>query len=901
MEKQSIMAISFWLIAFGFLTVSCTDDMTTPDSPEGGKHGHPIAFTVNDSQDWEQTGGDETLTRAMAQGIFAPKVMAATDDKDADCRLTLTSTVTNGICNNKQTKRDAVTRGIANTTLTDSDFGVSGYYYEGSWDPQTPNLFYNVRGYYDSSLSAWALDELQYWPNTTSSVRFFAYAPYTATPTAPSSSIVLPTTTEVTKPYINFSVNDNIDEQTDLMVAASFPTSYHVNTAVELPFKHALTCVKFATGSSLPEGTLLSVALTNVVKRGTYHMDCSAPYWEVSEDAADLKDKYELGGLNIDMSTALNTSILVDNNVQKSTLLLIPQTLGNDSKVELYYRAPNGEYHTIVASLAGTTWLPGTTVTYTLSTAADYTYVLEASSVTAAYQGGEADFYVTSYRQLADGSGKTVVPWRVIGYSTDGGHTFTTEKPSDYNWVGIGTTSGKGGISPEKGLAIVAPQIGRNTTQGDIMIENVPEGRGTETNRYDLSTHDLNGNATPRNTANCYVVNAPGHYKIPLVYGNGIKNGQDNPDAYSAAKTPSIDYQGHTITSPYIYENDYAYQITNARIVWQDRQGLITPSSIRLDDNKEYLLFDIGEENIGQGNAIMALLDDNGTIMWSWHIWVTTQDIYATIPVTNHSGVVYNMMPVNLGWCTSGEAATAYDGRSIMVRIMQENGKTATFCVSQSSSISPSNPTLGWNPYYQFGRKDPMLPCNLNGSEITHYPNNTWQKIYGTVNYNVAIQNPDKLYYTNNTSTYWCNARYGNVWNSGGTISYPAYDYRVKKTIYDPCPVGFHVPESHAFTGFTTTGQYSNNSSQFNISGSFSKGYFFWTDDTKTATIFFPALGWWHSDGSMQDYAGGGYYFPASINSNTNYLWFYFDKSSITVQCNGTLPPFAESIRATIE
>jgi len=33
-------------------------------------------------------------------------------------------------------------------------------------------------------------------------------------------------------------------------------------------------------------------------------------------------------------------------------------------------------------------------------------------------------------------------------------------------------------------------------------------------------------------TANCYLVHEAGAYKIPLVYGNAIKNGQDNRVAY---------------------------------------------------------------------------------------------------------------------------------------------------------------------------------------------------------------------------------------------------------------------------------------------------------------------------------------------------------------------------------
>ena len=33
--------------------------------------------------------------------------------------------------------------------------------------------------------------------------------------------------------------------------------------------------------------------------------------------------------------------------------------------------------------------------------------------------------------------------------------------------------------------------------------------------------------------------------------------------------------------------------------------------------------FDVDHSTIRQGNAVVAVLDASGMIMWSWHIWVT--------------------------------------------------------------------------------------------------------------------------------------------------------------------------------------------------------------------------------------------------------------------------------------
>jgi len=54
-----------------------------------------------------------------------------------------------------------------------------------------------------------------------------------------------------------------------------------------------------------------------------------------------------------------------------------------------------------------------------------------------------------------------------------------------------------------------------------------------------------------------------------------------------------------------------------------------------------------------------------------------------------------------------------------------------------------------------------------------------------------------------------------------------ANDNPVNKTIYDPCPVGFKLPASNAFTGFTTTGESVSSSTQVNGTWSSSeKGWY---------------------------------------------------------------------------
>ena len=76
-----------------------------------------------------------------------------------------------------------------------------------------------------------------------------------------------------------------------------------------------------------------------------------------------------------------------------------------------------------------------------------------------------------------------------------------------------------------------------------------------------------------RSTANCYVISAPGYYCIPLVYGNAIKNGRDNPSSYKTSNTGTYilsnfkDHLNHNITTPYINVQKASASATQASIV----------------------------------------------------------------------------------------------------------------------------------------------------------------------------------------------------------------------------------------------------------------------------------------------------------------------------------------------
>lgn len=455
-------------------------------------------------------------------------------------------------------------------------------------------------------------------------------------------------------------------------------------------------------------------------------------------------------------------------------------------------------------------------------------------------------------------------------------------------WLTAFTASGNGGTSATSFSATIAAQTGVTSNSHNETLKMAASVSGT----YDLST---SGGTTAMRTANCYVINAPGQYSLPLVYGNAIKDGGTNASAYTSQSSGTyvlktfVNHLDAAITDPYIYNNAGCTPL-DAVLVWQDEENLVT--NVRLSSDKHSLTFDVPQATIKQGNAIVAVRDTDSRIMWSWHIWVTDYELGSDVrTVTNYQGIAYKMMPVNIGWCDA--ETTTYDARSVKVRFTQaETGAMQVITLTQASH---SVVNFGNQPYFQFGRKDPMLAGIRNASGST-VDKGCYSDGYafdksgtGKVAIGVSIQHPHIFYNYGSSSIYdWCATSYSNLWSGDNTVT-TANDNAVVKTIYDPSPVGYHLPSSNAFTGFTYNGSNVFGSSYFG--SRFNSPYTSTTDftdnfgwefycnkmtgegsyDTAGGTIFFPASGYRsYSAGTVNNVGSLGYFWSA-VPYSTSY------------------------------
>ena len=140
-----------------------------------------------------------------------------------------------------------------------------------------------------------------------------------------------------------------------------------------------------------------------------------------------------------------------------------------------------------------------------------------------------------------------------------------------------------------------------------------------------------------------------------------------------------------------------------------------------------------------------------------------------------------------------------------------------------------------------------------------------------------AIKAPFTFYYAND----WNNSHNFQFWNKNfSTDSDPGITNKsTQKTIYDPSVSGFTLPKTAAFTNFSSSGYDTTNGGEFNVSGSFKKGWNFYVNGWRTgSTIFFHALGY-RETGAVVLFGGEGDYWinGASSASNARCLVFYPD------------------------
>ena len=833
--RKSTAALTFaclsGLTALGL--TACSDNEL--DSTNIGQNGTAVRFQVTtadkQAQQAAKANPDFAMTRAgyaeqlQTQGLTPEDLATRKIEIPGNSEYCLIESTVAGIDDDLTNDNAVATRAKITTTATLGKFSAIAYRGSSATGISTTPWFHNAEVNPDGTLAT-----TQLWSWSEPYARFYAVYPQVTTS---YSKLTLSPASNTSTPYVNIEVEPGVKDQKDLMTACTGTTPIHYATqgtapAVPLQFQHAMTAIRFKIGDRL-SGThkITKIEIVGAKSKGKFTLPSSVQATSGASFNSAWSDvstpaTFTLDGISVNTSGHVNETIVGKDN-DNFTFFMIPQTLSSDVKVKVYF--DNQASPAIVAPFAGT-WKAGTTKTYALSQSANNVkYTFEATpnpSEAANTEGATTSYQITSY--VDDDKQHRPVKWKVVSYDADGDGTFSmSEKP---DWLTIPNEGRTTTQDVEQYTATF------NANQRDVLADfnNAMKTADPVTN-YNLA--NATGADAIENTANCYIISAPGTYRIPLVYGNAIKGGTTNASAYTSSKSTKmgteefvlqkfLDHNDDEITSPYINIQNAENQAMKAEVIWEDCQNIVSTPAVTGSGANSYLTFEIKKENLQNGNAVVAVKNAAGTVMWSWHLWFTPKSSLKKIPFTS-GGSTYNFMTDNLGW-----KYTKWTGglkREVVVKIEQqaETGekKTATITLKQAPG---NNVREGYGNLYQWGRKDP-LPGTDNfypntgykfndgyaivGDQVADYTNSANIQRMEKRTIGLSIREPGiMLPKVGGGKLSWTNRQYVNLW-SADNDKINETETPIKngiKTIYDPSPVGFKIPDAYAFKDLSQTG-----------------------------------------------------------------------------------------------
>lgn len=705
----------------------------------------------------------------------------------------------------------------------EDDISSAGVYFMGGATPAPANL----QNFEITDDDNWMPKGSYSWPED-GSLTVYAYSPYCASP-GPVGITYLPTLASTDSLTFDFKVASDIADQTDFLWAE--PTT-SMSSPCGLTFRHAMTRLRFIAGAELPPCDISKIEIKGVYSEGK--IDIKSGVWSSLESLTDftIEPDISLEASEGSKYVAEGTSLLADDDDDPDEIFMLPQELSADARLVITIDM-DGETRELSAPIGGGLWREGKTVTYKLTTnpAQEGLKFNIDGDFNTPFTGSTVNFKVTS---VYEGNGKsTPVEW-TAEFIDASGNVIT--RPA---WIKDFTDNGEGETECTFVSEVISPEFKSISPQSKILrtAQDINESSGH--NPYNLSS--ATGSGEVENTANCYIIHAPGRYSLPLVYGNAVKNSMANPGAYTSAPGDDrilqhfINHLGQPITDPYIYNNAGCVP-AEACLEWEDRIGIVR--DVELSSDRRNIIFEVPEDFIRQGNALVSVRDKDGNVLWSWQLWLTDYDPEESyVKVKTDSGT-RRMYAKSIGAVRGGDELS-FPETDAYVRFRQVNvpsgmePRTVTVKLHQDGLL---NTTVDYNTYYQWGRKDPIIAVKKRWFDSSH--NELNELSMKSVARNVPegktlvecmIGSPDRFWKIVPGYKY----RYLNLWNSAepGKASV--------KTVYDPSPVGAKVPEGELIEQLLK-------SSSLSWGTSGSTPGFFVSGPGVDGELFFTALGYRH-------------------------------------------------------
>ena len=300
-----------------------------------------------------------------------------------------------------------------------------------------------------------------------------------------------------------------------------------------------------------------------------------------------------------------------------------------------------------------------------------------------------------------------------------------------------------------------------------------------------------------------------------------------------------------------------------------------------------------------KGNALVAIKKTSGAtmddVLWSWHLWVTEYDPY--VDWTKEDGTYLYAVPGGeIHRYADKSGTTFWTSAGYANAFIMDRNIGATVAVPPGSDITPAA-----GCYYQWGRKDPFKPTGENvpakvGADMTPAPG-----VGVKQNIRYSIHNPSTFITSaGNWTSYESSGSIIGDQSASPTWNDPKFnihgtDYcEASKSIYDPCPYGWRVPEKNTWADFRTATTESSTAPA-------PSGYYYYPEgynpDAPKGRIFFPSAGSRKYDSGVRTSVGrltwtnalysGGVGWTSLSNSNIGPVDynFYYRSIGLPVRC----------------
>lgn len=295
----------------------------------------------------------------------------------------------------------------------------------------------------------------------------------------------------------------------------------------------------------------------------------------------------------------------------------------------------------------------------------------------------------------------------------------------------------------------------------------------------------------------------------------------------------TVDCTPHMTTSlTYAYEFlDGSEEAVSAGVLWNDVSPTFITNVQLAANHKSFTATLDGQP----GNAVVAIYDNSGTILWSFHIWVTEH-------ADHDYGNGYKVMDRNLG------AVSIVPGTYQSNSLLYQWGRKDPF-VSGDNSQNATTPIAIYN---EQGTTSYETPVSSNSTR-------------GTIEWAIAHPNTYIMYKSKSSSgnyigNDWMIEYNDALWGNPEGFTNPKPE-TIRKSIYDPCPEGYMVAPNDVWVNSDKT------TSVFPTEDQFGEGEGWITADKLKGLLvtingyqtYYPASGIYNrSSGKLQDVAVDG-------------------------------------------